>query len=66
MMAKQRAGRILGVGLFLLSLTVSGLSFATVASAGEAACPSCDTVELNCKGSTCECKWGFAGYKCVP
>jgi hypothetical protein len=67
-MVKRCTLRILSTGLFVLSIAVSCLTFATVASAGEeAACPKCNTVELNCPGSTCTCQWGFAaGYKCVP
>jgi hypothetical protein len=66
-MMKKLALRYIGMGLFAASLVVAGLTFATVVSAEEeAACPQCQTVELNCPGSTCHCQWGFAGYKCIP
>lgn len=67
-MIKKIALRTLGMAFFVLSVTVSGLTFATVASAQEdekLPCPACDEIDLSCVGSPCTCQWGYAGHKCV-
>lgn len=56
-MWKQRVIRLLGAGLFVCSLAVTGVTVVTVASveAFEPPCPSkCDD-RMGCAGSLCNC-----------
>jgi hypothetical protein len=65
-MSKRLALRALGTGLFALPILVLTLSFSAVASTVEAqSCPACHPVELDCRGSTCECEW-VGELKCLP
>ena len=64
---KKNFQRLLVASLFALSAGVAGGAFASAGAAPLARCPSCNTQDLSCPGSPCECKFSWpSNYYCAP
>jgi hypothetical protein len=67
---KRNVSRLLLLGLFVLSVAAAGAVFADAAIPTPlAACPQCNTLDLTCVGSPCDCKYDgppSTKYYCAP
>ena len=69
-MLKKLLLRSMGTSLVVGSISVLGVTFATVTTArADEHCPVCHPINLTCDGSPCECRQtgpGTGVWKCYP